>query len=944
MQLKQQSHPSTIAYFCLLSLLLLLLLPVKPAGANEPAIRIEVSVQEGVFGMMVRAEGAKSPARMAVTVSSTDGQERNLRLMLSARDVFKKTLAWHKELNLNVPADGSPVEKPFTFPAQRGYYQIFATAKEHGKTYEASRGIGIIPPHHKGVRPDSFFASNTSSIRRGKQLQFLQMLGMKIQRTHLDPVRAKIPAQPDGALKMDLSMLDEALRDCVAHDTWVLPIVGYHFGRSMRSDLAKKTNMHGPPRDLCEFVETWEVILRRFPEITTYEFWNEPWIYGWTWAAEPQIYRDFQSRWCEMALQANPAMRIIVGNSSMFTEDHIEPYPDCWRGLVHGTSHHPYSGVGDPTFRISGQARSLDQGAIVTQRMGLPYYYMTESGSAAGDEIDVHKLVQYFVRSALAGAFQGNAQWGFGYHENNTRANTSFAVMTHFMEDRPVVADIWPHHELLWGAVFANARHATNAVRRLPRADELQSRWTVPVAPHRIEDPVKVAIVWNHTGKHAKHLDRKGTLTIDQPGDIRAYDLVGREIPRQDGRLVLPFGESVVWLTTESLGIVEFRKRIAEARMKNLTAVNAYALSLMRPAHEAQTLGVRLENQLNRTVSGTCTLARADDGQRRSTDFTIPAGRLAEVGIEWPAGDIKQQARHNISLELQTDSGTFRYDQDVALARFAKRSITTDGRLDDWEGVLPVWIDSFSQDGRVDPTRALLNPGKIETHEGTGGEVSLRVYTAYDAEHVYIAAAVREDTLQCRSGEPVTRRGPDGTVTLPYRMGEPEGLEHIRFCGDAFIFAFGMRDRVPEWGRQMDDPWAWKGHFNDTDYQYIAHSSTKGPQLIRQWGADTSRRTAYQTDKVPGVGPVPGAVIRIHRDEESRLTIYECAIPRSELSLFDPRDRRLRFGFNLVSNEIGWPLQWSAAANVFDYWIGSGSFSPSWVSLLPCQTFFGIEQ
>ena len=23
---------------------------------------------------------------------------------------------------------------------------------------------------------------------------------------------------------------------------------------------------------------------------------------------------------------------------------------------------------------------------------------------------------------ALAGAFQGNAQWGFGYHENNTRA------------------------------------------------------------------------------------------------------------------------------------------------------------------------------------------------------------------------------------------------------------------------------------------------------------------------------------------------------------------------------------------------------------------------------------------------------------------------------------------------------------------------------------------
>jgi hypothetical protein len=237
----------------------------------------------------------------------------------------------------------------------------------------------------------------------------------------------------------------------------------------------------------------------------------------------------------------------------------------------------------------------------------------------------------------------------------------------------------------------------------------------------------------------------------------------------------------------------------------------------------------------------------------------------------------------------------------------------------------------------------LLNPGRVKTETGDGGRVVLRVYTAYNDRNVYVAAAVREPQLMCRAGQPVTRRGRTEVVTLPYRMGEPEGLEHIRLCGDVFFFAFGFRNRVPGWGRQMDDPWAWKGHFYDTDYQYAAHTSTTGAKLIRQWGADTSRRTAYQTAGVPGVGPVPDAQVRIERDETAQLTVYEVAIPRNELQLFDPAAGRLRFGFLLASNEIGWPLQWASAAGVFDYWIGSGSFSPSWMSVLPCQTFFGIE-
>jgi len=41
------------------------------------------------------------------------------------------------------------------------------------------------------------------------------------------------------------------------------------------------------------------------------------------------------------------------------------------------------------------------------------------------------KIVQYYVKSLLAGLYQGNAQWHIGYGPGWTRANVALAAMTH---------------------------------------------------------------------------------------------------------------------------------------------------------------------------------------------------------------------------------------------------------------------------------------------------------------------------------------------------------------------------------------------------------------------------------------------------------------------------------------------------------------------------------
>ena len=608
----------------------------------------------GVYNMVPAPKGAlegQQPIRVPLKFSLTSASPKaqRVRATLSTADLWDKPGGWRQQLTVDLPA-GATLQREVILEAGPGYHQILGQFESEQANISAWTDIGIIPPTHPGLRPDSFFASNTSHLRLGDELRLLQVLGMKVQRSHLplfllaDPLKVATGAP----LPIDVEATGQHLEPSKAAGIWVLPIVGYAL-EGARSPLSEAMKMHGPPRNFEEFVATWELIVKRYPEITTYEFWNEPWIFGWTWAATPDEYRQLQTMFFRMALKHNPKMRLIAGNSSMFTEDHIEAYPDCWKGMMAGTSHHPYTGCHDDNVRSGAQGRSTDHGYQVTQHMGLPYYYLTEGGTwysqtsyppeiqearkrkdnaqvqlrdlgepddnvaklrrqeddlaaalragkvpaterstaelrlaELGDlrkqaeadapaarqrvatmkktiaeakeliasvpspynhPVNAYKAIHYMVRAALAGVFQGNMQWEIGYGPGWTRSNTAFALLTHLTEDRPVVADIWPEHEMIWGAIFAHPRHVTDAVRALPRAKDMCVRWQVPVPPERANDHTKVAVIWSQTGLSNRQIDAAGTLTIDDARGLKAYDLVGHEIPPVDGKLTVPFNQ-----------------------------------------------------------------------------------------------------------------------------------------------------------------------------------------------------------------------------------------------------------------------------------------------------------------------------------------------------------------------------------------------------------------
>jgi hypothetical protein len=969
--------PMKKPFFCSNKLLALCLVatPCQQLLSADLAADFNLDVIGGAYRMF--RHGVDQP-ELRVTAWSNDNAPHEISIGFQVQDLFgplAETLL--PPLVLKTPADGSKAESVIPLHFGIGYFRVIAQCSSGSVPLSRSADLGVVWPPYPGIRPNSFFASNVPP-EEGENLQLVETLGIKVQRTHFIPEVAikgrnwPSEAPPGTAVPLLFDRLDRQWQIMREHSLWVLPIVGYSLAGSAvfdRTPLAEQLGMYGPPNDEERFIRTWETVLRHYPEITTYEFWNEPWIFGWTWAATAEDYRRLQKAWCTMALTVNPHYRLLAGNSTPFVRDIIEPHPDCWEGLLQGVTHHPYTqSVIKPDLRGGDLFRSVDEIRVAARDLGLPYAYLTEGGSAyrrSGSPNDkepfnnlenAEKLVQYYVSSALAGLYMGNAQWEIGYGPGWTRSNTAFAVMTHFLEDRVPLVDIWPRQELLWGGIFANKKFATAAIRALPRATALSERWSVEVPDSRREDETKVAVIWSFTGPDADHLDQKGELVIQDAADLHAFDLAGREISPANGQLVLPLSVAPVYVSTEKLSVLELRDRVQLGVIRRITPINFYAVSLPKPASQKQPLTVRLQDQLNRGLRGTLVLAAPGIDERPSARFEVKAGELTEVEIPWPGLSVSPDNRYPIKItahfdndcpELMASFAPVSRNQVISVASFQRKTVSLTGSLADWQGLTPVELDSDWLIKPADQTSTLLNPTeKKEETRPDSGRLIASVFTAYDDDNVYIGAAINQDHFHCSAGEPIVRKVGNSTVTLPYRQSVPEGLDFPTEDGDdLFQFSFGFRDRVPNIGRQIDDPWAWKGAFYDTDYSFVAHTSSDGDKLIRIWGPDSSRRNGYQTEAVPGIGPVDGAVIKVIRDETKKLTLYEIAIPRRQLALFDPLRGRCRFGFivHTAADIAGGALPWSDVAGVFDYWQTAGSFPPTWKYHLACQTFFGIE-
>ncbi|MEO1235668.1 MAG: hypothetical protein AAFX76_02645, partial [Planctomycetota bacterium] len=725
--------------------------------------------QTGAMDVVVRAwpaDRVDTPVVVEVELTNSDAEPFRGEVRFGATDWLERPIAWSATRKVSVDGGGAETLK-VAYDGPTGYVNLHV---HHGEERLGSVDFAVVPPPHPGARPESFFASNTSRIHsEDERLDMFRSIGLRVMRTHFHP--RVVTDDPDWGLKplptepleLEWGPLDEGIARTDARGLTLMPVTAYALqgttvergssGHTAKSEWAHKTGQHGPPRDFDEFIDVWRQVIERYPQLNTIEIYNEPWIWGWAWAASPAAYREFQVKMAEMIRETRSDMRIITGNSSMFVVDHIQPFPESYEGLLDGTTHHPYVLIDtSPTFRDLPQLRAIDSGFLVNRQMGLPFYYLTEGGTRyrIGPNNDIfnnrenaRKVVQFQVLTAMAGGYQTNVQHQVGYGPDFMRGNVSYAVLSHLLEDRPMVADVWPELEMVHGAIFASPRFVDDAVRALPRADEIGARWQVPVPESRADDRTKVAVIWSFTGVEDR-ADEGGTLTFDDGEGLRAFDLMGREIARRaDGSLAVPLGDDPVYVLTEALDVVAFRERVRAARAAGITPVDAYAVSLQRPADEAQPLRVRVQSQLNRgltaRVSADVALPNGEKLGLSAEEVELVPGQLADVVLEWPGGVGSAEGVYAVTLRVEsTDELGHAFEPTVIpqllqSARFAKRTVEVDGRLDDWAGLTPLVLDTQVLGTGQDFSQYVFNPMlDVPAAEDEPDRIVARVHTAYD--------------------------------------------------------------------------------------------------------------------------------------------------------------------------------------------------------------------
>ncbi|ACQ79175.1 hypothetical protein Bcav_0914 [Beutenbergia cavernae DSM 12333] len=242
---------------------------------------------------------------------------------------------------------------------------------------------------------------------------------------------------------------------------------------------------------------------------------------------------------------------------------------------------------------------------------------------------------------------------------------------------------------------------------------------------------------------------------------------------------------------------------------------------------------------------------------------TVPAGQT--VTLDVPTTGLAAPGTHPWSVELAMPdgeaiaaSGRLVLVDPAAVSALHQQTITVDGVPDDLSGITPIDLD-------VD--------GEVRQIPDWGGAADLGgdVWWTWDDENLYLTAAITDNV-----------------------HAQP-GLNDTIWTGDSIQFSAVA-------GTPGEDLTGY--------YEYGLALTSQGPQVFRWNGGGGI---------LPN-GPVAAVDLAASRDEATQTTVYEMAMPWSELAPFDPADRLLALSFLVNENDgairRGW-VEWGSG-------IGSG--------------------
>lgn len=703
--------------------------------------------------------------------------------------------------------------------------------------------------------------------------------------------------------------------------------------------------------------------------------YNEPWDGGGIsgWLADIPRYREAYKAMASgvLAARKDAGVQVLVGgcDSSTNARDKLFSDGNEFLPIFDFVSEH-YQGLDSeettPIWRDRnepapyGRVRIWDTESWVanTDERVAP---MLASWRAAGYDrlmgVDANNCVDQWnvkVRNA-----DGTSTSYLAVHPSPTAASVGAA--THFLGDRPFRRMLFTDG-LPWVMIFGG----------LPTPDG---------RPGSDEDGTVVAAGDILAGKTTRFTSVKlsaagGSMTIPASPDYSLYDFYGNPVRPQNGRLVIPLNHAGYYLRGNGHpgSFEKLIARLQTAEIRGYDPVEIIAHDMTAPIGSRPQIVLSVTNVGDRPVEGTMALTVGSlKLSAQSRALHLKGDATQQVSFEVLGGSESPDNTYPLNAVFTAKGGAqVTHIEKIHCNVIAKRTITVDGNLDDWVGVLPQPVASSDQMPSVEQKawypNSTFSPSLVSGF-ATG-------YLAYDDTYFYFAAKIADTT-------------PDpGTLRFAKRMTDPHFDD--RFFYPAVSYAHndvshehplawpaGMRRydyrRVPilpagnglvsfdnvqiAFNVIPEDDVALKGAYpyppgtmprytpyKDTDYEYalntVADQYGAGTEIWRLQVPGMPRQMFFPRE--PGTafeGAVADGKLVTRREGNTR--IVECAIPWSEMPYVKARldkGETIKFTFRVNDNDgPGYELAHDRSVSQMD----PNTFHCDWVSHWSNELEFG---
>ena len=468
---------------------------------------------------------------------------------------------------------------------------------------------------------------------------------------------------------------------------------------------------------------------------------------------------------------------------------------------------------------------------------------------------------------------------------------------------------------------------------------------------------------------------KTGSMTLGAAGQpFGPFDFYGNAIPAKDGKIVVPLDHRGFYLRTDgSKG--SFAKLLAaakSARIDGYEPVEIVAHDLQSPIGTQPTLRLKLTNVLNRPVTGKLAVTLGSLKLQAPAEVKIEGNESKWVDVKVVGGTAEPANTYPLSVAFDAGAdGAKTWKEDLHVNMIAKRTISIDGRLTGWAGVLPQTIIGK---GTSTPTlqEVAWQPFKTFDKATEGGLAT--AYLAYDSSYFYFAAKIADSTPEAGMRRTDSPEYDDSAfypakVRIPKEplkqetltdMTWPEGVRRYSYRTDPDLPAgnFPNHDNVQIAFNVLQDadkdmlpnppgtPYHYTG-YQCSDYEYalnpVAEKFGGGTEIYRLRKPGMPPKHHYpRQPKSPADGAVKDGKLVITRDGNTRMV--ECAIPWSEMPHVKAKldaGEPIKFSYRVNDNAGGPCMEISRERSVAKR---NGSFKVDWVEHWANEVEFSFEK